>query len=128
MKSVGLPATIAFAVAASFMLPEACLAQSGKTPRYLPTGKTVDCLDAPAIEEAKVIDDQTVLFRTAHGYYLNHLPRRCVGLKFENGFSYTLQALNKLCHGDSITPIEGGGSIYGPCPLGAFDAVTKAVK
>ncbi|MGE0667249.1 MAG: hypothetical protein AB7O49_11890 [Sphingomonadales bacterium] len=116
-------ASVIFAGTALALSPEEKLAQ------YQPTGKKESCLDTYQIRETDVIDNQNVLFRTSgNTYYINHLPNRCSGLKMQDGFSYTLRGLNKLCSVDVITPVQTGGAIHGPCPLGEFEEVTKVGK
>ena len=118
----------AAASAASLMLAGSSLAASSaeKLAQYQPTGKKVSCLETYTIQETDVIDNQHVLFRTSgNTYYMNALPNRCSGLKIQDGFSYSLRGVNKLCNVDVITPVKTGGAIYGPCPLGEFEEVVK---
>lgn len=117
---------------ASIVLAGSALAASSsaeKLAQYQPTGKKESCIETYQIRETDVIDNQNIVFHTTgNKYYINHLPNRCSGLKIQDGFSYTLRGLNKLCNVDVITPVKTGGAIYGPCPLGEFEEVTKAGK
>jgi hypothetical protein len=117
---------VAAASAAAALLSGAANAEEDKLAKYQPTGKKESCIETYRIQESRVIDNQTVLFRVdGNKYYLNHLPNRCSGLKIQDGFSYKLRGVNKLCNVDTITPVKTGGAIYGPCPLGEFEEVTK---
>ncbi len=121
----------AAASVASIVLAGSAVAASSaeKLAQYQPTGKKESCIETYQIKETDVIDNQNILFRTnGNKYYLNHLPNRCSGLKIQDGFSYTLRGLNKLCNVDVITPVQTGGAVYGPCALGDFEEVTKAGK
>jgi hypothetical protein len=123
--------TAAAASVATIVLAGGAFAASPaeKLAQYQPTGKKESCIETYQIRETDVIDNQNILFRTnGNKYYLNHLPNRCSGLKMQDGFSYTLRGLNKLCSVDVITPVQTGGAIHGPCPLGEFQEVTKAGK
>jgi len=131
MKLHQIVMAAAAASVASLALAGASLAASSeeKLARYQPTGKKISCVETYQIRETDVIDNQNVLFRTnGNKYYMNHLPNRCSGLKIQDGFSYTLRGLNKLCNVDVITPVSTGGAVYGPCPLGDFEEVTKLGK
>ena len=117
------------AAALSIGMAGSALAASDKLAQYQPTGNKVQCVETYQIRETDVIDNQTILFHTTgNKHYVNHLPNRCSGLKMQDGFSYTLRGLNKLCNVDVITPVKTGGAVYGPCPLGDFEEVTKAAK
>jgi hypothetical protein len=132
MKIKQILQVAAAASAASIMLAGSSLAASSaesKLAQYQPTGKKVSCIETYQIQETDVIDNQHVLFRTSgNTYYMNQLPNRCSGLKIQDGFSYSLRGVNKLCNVDVITPVKTGGAIYGPCPLGEFEEVTKLGK
>ena len=131
MKIHQIVMAAAAASVASIALAGASFAASSadKLAQDQPTGKKVNCVDTYQIRETDVIDNQNILFRTSgNTYYINHLPNRCSGLKMQDGFSYTLRGLNKLCNVDTITPVSTGGAIYGPCPLGEFEEVTKVGK
>lgn len=131
MKTHQIVMAAAAASVASIMLAGSSLAATSeeKLAQYQPTGKKVNCVETYQIKETDVIDNQNILFRTVgNTYYINHLPNRCSGLKMQDGFSYTLRGLNKLCNVDVITPVSTGGAVYGPCPLGDFEEVTKVGK
>jgi hypothetical protein len=131
MKIHQIVMTAAALSVASFAVAGASLAATPqeKLAQYQPTGKKVSCLETYQIKESDVIDNQNIVFRTTgNTYYLNHLPNRCSGLKIQDGFSYTLRGLNRLCNVDVITPVKTGGADFGPCPLGEFEEVTKAPK
>ncbi len=131
MKLHQIVMAAAAASVASLALAGASLAASSadKLAQYQPTGKKISCVDTHYIRETDVIDNQNILFRTnGNKYYMNRLPNRCSGLKIQDGFSYTLRGLNKLCNVDVVTPVSTGAAVYGPCPLGDFEEVTKVDK
>lgn len=126
MKIRQITMAVAAASVTAALLSGTAMAEEDKLAKYQPTGKKVSCIETYQINESKVLDNQTVLFRVnGNKYYMNHLPNRCSGLKIQDGFSYTLRGVNKLCNVDTITPVKTGGAIYGPCPLGEFEEVTK---
>jgi hypothetical protein len=127
MRTTHLTMAAAAASLAAVLATAPAGAAEDKLAKYQPTGKKESCVDTYRIRETDVIDNQHILFRTdGNTYYLNRLPHRCSGLKIQDGFSYTLRGLNKLCNVDTITPVSTGGAVYGPCPLGDFEEVVKA--
>lgn len=91
------------------------------------TGKTEFCVQSHRIEETKVIDNSTILFRMiGNKYYLNKLPSRCPSLKIEGGFSYSLGGTTKLCSPDIIRVISTTNTVGTACPLGEFEEMTRA--
>lgn len=91
-----------------------------------PTGKTEFCVQSHRIEETKVIDNSTILFRmTGNKYYLNKLPSRCPSLKIEGGFSYSLGGTSKLCSPDIIRVVSTSNTVGSACPLGEFEEMTR---
>ena len=91
-------------------------------------GETRKCIQSYDIDETKVIDESTVLFRVhVNKYYVNRLSRPCPELRLQRRFKYTLRGTNELCSGDVITVIDGVG--MGPaCILGPFEAAEKKRK
>src|SRR5689334_6752671 len=108
MKINQIVKAAAAASVASIVLAGSALAASSpeeKLAQYQPTGKKESCLETYQIKETDVIDNQNIVFRTVgNKYYINHLTNRCSGLKIQDGFSYTLRGLTKLCNVDVITP------------------------
>ena len=55
------------------------------------------CVDLRSIDRTDVVDDYNILFYMRNGdVYVNHLPRRCPGLRRERTFSYRT-TLSRLC-------------------------------
>lgn len=79
------------------------------------------CLNLSNIQQTKVISDNAILFRMRDGkYYVNELPNKCSGLKFEDGFAYST-SIAQLCDNvEIITVLRRGNS----CGLGKFVSVT----
>lgn len=79
------------------------------------------CLNLSNIQQTKVISDSAILFRTRDSkYYVNELPNKCSGLKFEDGFAYST-SIAQLCDNvEIITVLRRGNS----CGLGKFTEVT----
>lgn len=79
------------------------------------------CLNLTNIQQTKVVSDSAILFRMRDGkYYVNQLPNKCSGLKFEDGFAYST-SIAQLCDNvEIITVLRRGNS----CGLGKFTAVT----
>lgn len=88
------------------------------------------CIPIIQIRQNEFPDDSTIVFRMRGGHdYVNHLPHRCFGLKFERGFSYTT-SLNRLCNTDIIHVIHqgGGGAIGSSCGLGLFAPIARGAE
>ncbi len=85
------------------------------------------CIPIIQIKQNEFPDDSTIVFRMRGGHdYVNRLPHRCFGLKFERGFSYTT-SLDRLCNTDIIHVIHqgGGGAIGSSCGLGLFEPIER---
>lgn len=102
--------------------------------RFTRTGKTEQCLPTFWIQDARVIDDQDIMFRISGSkYYLNHLQQACPQLSLYKRFTYKLQAQNQLCNMDIITVltnVETNHGIHGllhgaSCGLGKFERLEK---
>lgn len=79
------------------------------------------CLNLSNIQQTKVVSDEAILFRMRDGrFYVNELPNKCSGLKFEDGFSYST-SIAQLCDNvEIITVLRRGTS----CGLGKFTEIT----
>ena len=78
------------------------------------------CLELSTLDETRVLDDQTILFKTEMGMvYISRLPAFCPGLKAADAFSYST-SINKLCKQDLIYVLEEGSSHGSVCGLGEF--------
>lgn len=88
----------------------------------------VDCVATTRIRQAKVIDDQTLMFQMHGGkYYRNTLQYKCPGLKRAKRFSYEIRT-SRLCDVDTITVLESFGlslSRGATCRLGEFFPITE---
>lgn len=84
------------------------------------TGETRNCVSIARIDQADVIDDQTILFEMkGNDYYVNRLPHKCPQLGFEERFTYAT-SLNQLCNTDIITVLTTTGR-GASCGLGLFE-------
>ena len=89
------------------------------------TGEKLRCVHSYEINQTRVLDDATVLFRLrANDEYVNRLRRLCPMLKIQGGFSYTVHGDSALCRGDAIRVLDstGGGAA---CMLGDFEKVAE---
>lgn len=90
------------------------------------TGKVESCIQSQRIQETKVIDNSTILFRLAgNQYFLNKLPSRCPSLKIQGGFSYSLSGTSQLCSPDIIRVVSPSNTVGSVCPLGRFEEMTR---
>jgi len=83
------------------------------------------CLQVSSINYTQVVDDRTILYHMYGGkVWRNTLPRRCLDLKFENGFTEVVHA-NEVCsHLQTIYVLR----THTPCMLGEFTLEPPAVK
>ena len=88
------------------------------------------CVDMRRIDRTHILDDKNVLFYMRGGdIYLNHMPRRCNGLRTADTFMYRTSG-SRLCDLDMITKLDRFGSRFQPgisCGLGLFTPVEKEV-
>lgn len=87
-----------------------------------------NCVSLPRIDRTRIVDDNTIIFYMKGGdIYVNHLPRRCPGLRVADSYLYKT-SLAELCNVDTITVLQrfgGPGFTPGPmCGLGYFEPVT----
>ena len=87
-----------------------------------------NCVGLSRIDRTRIVDDQTILFYMRGGdIFVNRLPRRCVGLKRADSYTYAT-SLTQLCNTDIIRVLERfGGSLPRPgiaCGLGFFSPIT----
>ena len=79
-----------------------------------------NCLNLLSIRSTRVIDDRTILFEmNGSKTYVNRLPNRCPGLKYEKRFLYST-SLSQLCGQDMITVLTDFGR-GASCGLGRFE-------
>ena len=87
-------------------------------------GDRQHCVSLVKIRHTEVLDGQTILFHmNGRKTLVNHLPRKCPGLKFHKAFSYKT-SIGKLCKTDIIRVYEG--DYFGAaCGLGWFEPYEK---
>ncbi len=87
------------------------------------TGEIENCIRNNRIKETKILDNETILFRTVgNTWYLNKLPHSCGGLRIENGFAYSTGGAPLLCSVDMIH------TRFKPCGLGQFERIVRKPK
>lgn len=86
------------------------------------------CVSLARIDSTYVVDDRNILFYMKGGeIYLNRLPHRCPGLRWEKAFMYRT-SLSRLCDLDIITTLNNLGFGYTPgvsCGLGMFFPISE---
>ncbi len=86
------------------------------------------CISLNRIDHTRVVDDQSILFYMRGGdVYLNRLPHRCPGLRWEEAFMYRT-SIGRLCDLDIITVLDNMGFGYSPgasCGLGMFYPISE---
>ena len=86
-----------------------------------------NCVSIARIRSTRIVDDSTILFYMNDGtIFVNHLPRRCSGLRINDAFGYAT-SLTVLCNVDVIHVLRnlGGDLVSGPtCGLGMYQPVT----
>ena len=93
------------------------------------------CISLSRIDRTDVVDDSNILFYMKGGdVYLNRLPHRCPGLRWEKAFMYRT-SMSQLCNVDIITVLDNMGFGFSPgvsCGLGPFypisEETAKALK
>ena len=79
------------------------------------------CFSPRDIDSTKPISDREIVFRMKNGkMWLNTLKANCPGLKFEDGFSWTIRGDTVCENMQTITVLRRGNS----CLLGAFTPYT----
>lgn len=86
-------------------------------------GAAQPCILTATLRQTIVHDDHTVDFHLSGGrIYRNTLPRRCITLGLEGGFSYEVTA-GQLCAVDTIRVVQLDGTPGNICRLGPFTPV-----
>ena len=89
------------------------------------------CLDLARMRNTRALDDSTILVTLRNNDFAKiSLASKCIGLKIQDGFSYAT-SITKLCPGDSITVLGGGGASCGIAtitPLSASEAKALQAK
>ncbi len=88
---------------------------------YTATGQIKNCISLSLLRNSKVIDNQTIFFRSSgRKAYLNKLPRTCSRLAVEERFAYRT-SVGQLCQSDVITVVDNFGRSWSRCGLGKFE-------
>jgi len=75
------------------------------------------CINPTEIKRQKVLSDQEIQFELRNGeVWINHLPRVCPGLKFQQGFSWEIRG-TLACSNQEMIRVKEEGT---PCMLGEF--------
>jgi hypothetical protein len=75
------------------------------------------CINPTEITKQKVLSDQEIQFELRNGeVWINHLPRVCPGLKFQQGFSWEIRG-TLACSNQEMIRVKEEGT---PCMLGEF--------
>jgi hypothetical protein len=75
------------------------------------------CINPTEIAKQKVLSDQEIQFELRNGeVWINHLPRVCPGLKFQQGFSWEVRG-TLVCSNQEMIRVKEEGT---PCMLGEF--------
>lgn len=71
------------------------------------------CVDLSRLRSTKPVDNRTIVVTLRDGGYRKiALAGNCIGLKIQGGFAYET-SISKLCPGDIITVLGGGGDRCG---------------
>lgn len=97
------------------------LAGLGLTAAYAnpPAPHNPICIHTTDIQSMSYPDDKTILFRMNGGpvkVWRNDLPRRCQGLKFEQGIAWNIWG-GEVCENMQVFYVLRRGT---PCMLGSF--------
>jgi hypothetical protein len=83
-------------------------------------GEPVDCVSTAVLDQPRIIDSQTIVYRRTGTIYVNRLRSECPGL---DPFATLITEVRggQLCRSDLVSSIEPGTTIPGPkCQLGQF--------
>lgn len=96
--------------------------------RYAPTGEVKRCISLNRIQNTRVLDDQTILFKMrGRKHYVNRLSHACPSLKREERFMYKT-SIGQLCSIDIITVLDSFGRSWASCGLGKFEEIKLKPK
>jgi hypothetical protein len=89
------------------------------------------CIDLQRMSTTRAVDNRTIVVTLRGGGYRKiSLATTCFGLKIQDGFAYET-SISKLCPGDIITVLGGGGDRCGIAeitPLNASEAKSLLAK
>ncbi len=105
------------------LLPLLVLAAAMPAAAAVPDGAVKDCLQASRIQNQRIVDDHTILFREGSRWYRNDILSGCPGMDPEKSLRVAAPSA-QLCSGDPVTVFERVSNFtYGACPLGKFTAI-----
>ncbi len=87
-----------------------------------PSRPTPTCIPSHTIRETKPISDTEIVFTLNDGsQWLNTLPAKCPGLKFEGGFAWDIRGETVCANLQTFRVLRRGNA----CMLGAFSPYSK---
>ncbi|HEX5005950.1 MAG TPA: DUF6491 family protein [Hyphomonadaceae bacterium] len=91
---------------------------SAATPQATTQARITDsCINPTEITKQKVLSDEEIQFELRNGeVWINHLPRACPGLKFQQAFSWEIRG-TLACSNQEMIRVKDEGT---PCMLGEF--------
>ncbi len=96
-----------------------------------PASAADTCLDLARMRTTKPVDNRTIVVTLRDGSYRKiALASNCIGLKIQGGFAYET-SISRLCQGDIITVLGGGGDRCGIAtitPLESAEAKSLLAK
>ncbi len=81
------------------------------------------CINPTEITGQEIVSDQEIRFELRNGEtWVNHLPRRCPGLKSQGGFNWDVRS-TLVCSNQQTITVKDEGT---PCMLGEFARLAVA--
>ncbi|MEZ5937359.1 MAG: DUF6491 family protein [Hyphomonadaceae bacterium] len=106
------------AAAVTIAVSGALLAACTSSPDTEATASSrMTCINPIHIRKQEIVSDQEIRFVMAGGdVWVNNLPHRCPGLKFQGGFSWEVRG-SQICSNIDVIHVLDMGT---PCRLGEF--------
>jgi hypothetical protein len=83
------------------------------------------CINPTQIRKQTIVSDQDIQFELNTGdVWVNHLPRACSGLKFQQGFTWEVHG-TLVCSNKQMIRVKDEGTI---CALGEFTRAPPAAS
>lgn len=80
----------------------------------------VDCVSTSVLDQPRIIDKQTIVYRRSGTIYVNRLRAECPGLDPYTTLITEVRG-GQLCRSDLVSTLDPGTTIPGPkCQLGQF--------
>ncbi|RHW16820.1 hypothetical protein D1610_13935 [Sphingomonas gilva] len=80
----------------------------------------VDCVSTAVLDQPRIIDNRTIVYRRTGTIYVNRLRSECPGLDPYTTLITEVRG-GQLCRHDLVSTLDPGGTIPGPkCQLGEF--------